>query len=223
MKVIQGELQAKGLKFGIVVSRFNDFITGKLLDGAIDALLRHGAKEEDIDVVKVPGAFEVPMVAKRMALKGTYHSIICLGTVIRGATPHFDYVAAEVSKGIASASMETGVPIAFGVITSDTIEQAVERAGTKSGNKGFDAAITAIEMAQAIAANSRAAVMASKEVIDIATSITVGSSFSIGVRWFTSPIRSASCASIVRAVKISSFARGAPTTRGSWNAPTTSP
>lgn len=148
MKVIQGELQAKGLKFGIVVSRFNDFITGKLLEGAMDALLRHGAKEEDIDVVKVPGSFEIPLVAKKLASKGAYNSVICLGTVIRGATPHFDYVASEVSKGIASASLETGVPIAFGVITSDTIEQAVERAGTKSGNKGFDAAITAIEMAQ---------------------------------------------------------------------------
>lgn len=148
MKVIEGELQAKGLKFGIVVSRFNDFITSKLLDGARDALLRHGADEKDIDVVKVPGAFEIPVIAKRLAAKGAYNAIICLGTVIRGATPHFEYVAAEVSKGIATASMETGVPIAFGVITSDTIEQAVERAGTKSGNKGWDAAVTAIEMAQ---------------------------------------------------------------------------
>jgi 6,7-dimethyl-8-ribityllumazine synthase len=148
MKIIEGELQAKGLKFGIVISRFNDFITGKLLDGAIDALLRHGAREDDIDIVKVPGSFEIPMVAKKMALKGAYNAIICLGTVIRGATPHFEYIAAEVSKGIASASMETGVPVAFGIITSDTIEQAVERAGTKSGNKGWDAAITAIEMAQ---------------------------------------------------------------------------
>lgn len=148
MKVIQGELQAKGLKFGVVVSRFNDFITSRLLDGAVDALLRHGARDEDIEVVKVPGAFEIPLVAKRMAAKGAYNAVICLGTVIRGATPHFDYVAAEVSKGVASASMETGVPIAFGVITSDTIEQAVERAGSKSGNKGVDAAVTAIEMAQ---------------------------------------------------------------------------
>jgi 6,7-dimethyl-8-ribityllumazine synthase len=147
MKVIQGELQAKGLRFGIVVSRFNDFITSRLLDGAVDALLRHGAQEKDIEVVKVPGAFEIPLIAKRMASKGACDAIICLGTVIRGATPHFDYVAAEVSKGIASASMDTGVPIAFGVITSDTIEQAVERAGTKAGNKGWDAAITAIEMA----------------------------------------------------------------------------
>jgi 6,7-dimethyl-8-ribityllumazine synthase len=148
MKVIQGELQAKGLRFAIVVSRFNDFITSKLLDGAVDALVRHGAKEEDIDVVRVPGSFEIPLIAKKMASKGAYNGVICLGTVIRGATPHFDYVAAEVSKGIAQASLETGVPIAFGVITSDTIEQAVERAGSKSGNKGFDAAITAIEMAQ---------------------------------------------------------------------------
>lgn len=148
MKIIEGELQAKGLKFGIVISRFNDFITSKLLEGAKDALLRHGAKEDDIDIVKVPGSFEIPIVAKKMALKQMYNAIICLGTVIRGATPHFEYISAEVSKGIASASMDTGVPIAFGVITCDTIEQAVERAGTKSGNKGWDAAITAIEMAQ---------------------------------------------------------------------------
>lgn len=148
MKIIQGDLQAKGLRFAIVVSRFNDFITSKLLDGAVDALVRHGAKEDDIEVVKVPGAFEIPLAAKKLASKNTYNAIICLGTVIRGATPHFDYVASEVSKGVASASLETGLPIAFGVITSDTIEQAVERAGTKSGNKGFDAAITAIEMAQ---------------------------------------------------------------------------
>jgi len=148
MKILEGELQAKGLKFAIIVSRFNDFITSKLLEGAKDALLRHGAKEEDIDIARVPGSFEIPLIAKKLASKGTYNAIVCLGTVIRGATPHFEYVSAEVSKGIASASMETGVPIAFGVITSDTIEQAVERAGTKSGNKGFDAAITAIEMAQ---------------------------------------------------------------------------
>lgn len=148
MKILEGELQAKGLKFAIIVSRFNDFITSKLLEGAKDALLRHGAKEEDIDIARVPGSFEIPLAAKKLASKGTYNAVICLGTVIRGATPHFEYVAAEVSKGIATASMETGIPIAFGVITSDTIEQAVERAGTKSGNKGFDAAITAIEMAQ---------------------------------------------------------------------------
>ena len=148
MKCIEGELHAKGLKFGIIVSRFNDFITGKLLEGAKDALLRHGAKEDDIDVVKVPGSFEIPLVAKKMAVKGAYNAIICLGTIIRGATPHFEYVASEASKGIASASMETGIPMAFGIITTDTIEQAVERAGTKSGNKGWDAAITAIEMVQ---------------------------------------------------------------------------
>jgi 6,7-dimethyl-8-ribityllumazine synthase len=148
MKIFEGELQAKGLKFGIIMSRFNEFITSKLLDGAVDALVRHGAREEDIDLAKVPGSFEIPIIARKMALKGTYNAIICLGTIIRGATPHFEYIAAEVSKGIASASLETGVPIAFGIITSDTIEQAVERAGTKSGNKGWDAAVTAIEMAQ---------------------------------------------------------------------------
>lgn len=148
MKIIEGELQAKGLRFGIVVSRFNDFITTKLLDGAIDALIRHGAKEEDIDVVRVPGSFEIPLVSKKLALKGKYNAIICLGTVIRGSTPHFEYVASEVSKGIATASLETGTPIAFGIITSDTIEQAIERAGSKAGNKGWDAALTAIEMAQ---------------------------------------------------------------------------
>lgn len=150
MKVIEGDLQAKGLKFGIVVSRFNDFITNKLLEGALDALIRHGADEKNIDIVKVPGSFEIPLIAKKMAGKGTYDAVICLGTVIRGATSHFDYVAAEVSKGIAAASMDSGLPIAFGVITSDTIEQAVERAGTKSGNKGWDAAIAAIEMAQVL-------------------------------------------------------------------------
>jgi 6,7-dimethyl-8-ribityllumazine synthase len=150
MKIIEGKLQARDLKFGIVISRFNDFITSRLLDGAVDGLLRHGAAEKDIEVVRVPGAFEIPLVAKKMASGGKFDAIICLGTVIRGATPHFDYVAAEVSKGVASASLETGVPIAFGIITADTIEQAVERAGSKAGNKGWDAAITAIEMAQVI-------------------------------------------------------------------------
>lgn len=150
MKIIEGELQAKNFKFAIVVSRFNDFITSRLLEGAVDALLRHGAKEDDIEVVKVPGAFEIPLIAKRIAAKGNCQAVICLGTVIRGATPHFDYVASEVSKGVAAASLETGVPIAFGVITADSIEQAVERAGTKAGNKGWDAAVTAIEMAQVI-------------------------------------------------------------------------
>lgn len=148
MKTYEGELQAKGLRFGIVVSRFNDFITNKLLDGAIDVLLRHGADEKDIDVVKVPGSFEIPLVAKKIAQKKTYDAVICLGTIIRGATPHFEYIASEVAKGVATTSMETGIPMAFGVITADTIEQAVERAGTKSGNKGADAAVVAIEMAQ---------------------------------------------------------------------------
>jgi 6,7-dimethyl-8-ribityllumazine synthase len=148
MKAYEGELQAKGLKFAVIVSRFNDFITNKLLDGAIDGLVRHGATDQNIDVIKVPGAFEIPLVARIVAGKKKYDAIICLGAIIRGATPHFDYVAAEASKGIATASMETGTPIAFGVVTSDTIEQAVERAGSKSGNKGWDAAMVAIEMAQ---------------------------------------------------------------------------
>jgi 6,7-dimethyl-8-ribityllumazine synthase len=148
MKKFEGELQAKGLKFAIIISRFNDFITGKLLDGAVDALIRHGATEQNIDIIKVPGSFEIPLAAKIVAGKKSYDAVICLGTVIRGATPHFDYVAAEAAKGIAAASMDTGVPIAFGVLTTDTIEQAVERAGTKSGNKGWDAAMVAIEMAQ---------------------------------------------------------------------------
>ena len=148
MKKYEGDLQAKGLKFAIIISRFNDFITGKLLDGALDALVRHGASEQDIDIIKVPGSFELPLTAKIIAAKKSCDAVICLGTVIRGATPHFDYVAAEAAKGIATASMDTGIPIAFGVLTTDTIEQAVERAGTKSGNKGWDAALVAIEMAQ---------------------------------------------------------------------------
>ena len=148
MKKYEGELQAKGLKFAIIVSRFNDFITNKLLDGAVDALLRHGAADQNIDTIKVPGAFELPLAAKIVAAKKTYDAVICLGTIIRGATPHFEYIASEAAKGIATASIDTGVPIAFGVITADTIEQAVERAGTKSGNKGWDAAMVAIEMAQ---------------------------------------------------------------------------
>jgi 6,7-dimethyl-8-ribityllumazine synthase len=150
MRILEGELQAKGLKFAVAVSRFNEFITSKLLDGTVDALTRHGAKRDDIVVVRVPGSFEIPLVAKKLAASGAYHAVICLGTVIRGATPHFDYVAAEVSKGVAQASLETGVPIAFGVLTTDSIEQAVERAGTKSGNKGWDAACSAIEMAQVL-------------------------------------------------------------------------
>jgi 6,7-dimethyl-8-ribityllumazine synthase len=148
MKRIEGELQAEGLRFAIIVSRFNEFITGRLLEGAIDALIRHGAAEKNIDIIKVPGSFELPLVAKKAAQKKSYDAVICLGTIIRGATPHFDYVAAEASKGIATASMDTGVPIAFGVLTTDTIEQAIERAGSKSGNKGWDAAMVAIEMAQ---------------------------------------------------------------------------
>lgn len=150
MKIVEGKLQAQGLKFGIVVSRFNDFITSKLLDGALDALLRHGAKDTDIQIVKVPGSFEIPLVAKKMAQTGKFDAIICLGTLIRGSTPHFDYIAAEVSKGIALVSLETGVPVSFGVITTETIEQAIERAGSKLGNKGWDAAVVAIEMARVI-------------------------------------------------------------------------
>jgi 6,7-dimethyl-8-ribityllumazine synthase len=146
-KTIQGDLSAKGLKFGIVASRFNDFITARLLDGAMDALLRHGASESDIEIVRVPGSFEIPLAAKKLAGSGKYHAVICLGAVIRGATPHFDYVSAEVSKGVAAASMETGLPVIFGVLTTDTIEQAIERAGSKGGNKGWDAALSAVEMA----------------------------------------------------------------------------
>jgi 6,7-dimethyl-8-ribityllumazine synthase len=148
MKKIEGDLQAEGLKFAIIVSRFNEFITSKLLDGAVDALLRHGAAEKNIDVIKVPGSFEIPLAAKKVAEKKSHDAVICLGTIIRGATPHFEYVASEAAKGIASASLETGVPIAFGVLTTDTIDQAVERAGSKSGNKGWDAAMVSIEMAQ---------------------------------------------------------------------------
>ncbi len=146
-KLIQGDLTAQGFKFGIVAARFNDFITSKLLDGALDALQRHGASEADIDIVKVPGAYEIPLAAKVLAQSKKYNAVICLGAVIRGATPHFEYVSAEVTKGIAAASLETSLPVIFGVLTTDTIEQAVERAGTKSGNKGWDAALSAIEMA----------------------------------------------------------------------------
>lgn len=144
-KVFEGSLVAEGLRFGIVVSRFNEFITQKLLSGCIDALTRHGAALEDIEVAWVPGAFEMPVVAQKMVGKN-YDAVICLGAVIRGATPHFEYVAAEVTKGIAQVGLQTGIPVVYGVITADTIEQAIERAGTKSGNKGFDAALTAIEM-----------------------------------------------------------------------------
>jgi len=146
-KVTQGDLTAKGLKFGIVAARFNDFITSHLLDGALDALQRHGVADGDIEVVKVPGSYEIPLAAKMLAQAKKYNAVICLGAVIRGATPHFEYVSAEVSKGVAAVSMETGLPVIFGVLTTDTIEQAIERAGTKSGNKGWDAALSAIEMA----------------------------------------------------------------------------
>jgi 6,7-dimethyl-8-ribityllumazine synthase len=149
MKTIEGKLDAKGLRFGIVISRFNEFISGKLLSGCIDGLSRHGADEKNIDVVWAPGAFELPLLAKKLAAskEHRYDAVICLGTVIRGATPHFDFVASEVSKGIANVGLETGKPVIFGVLTTDSIEQAIERAGTKSGNKGFDAALAAIEMA----------------------------------------------------------------------------
>lgn len=143
---LEGKLIAKGKKFGIVVPRFNEFITSKLLDGALDALRRHGVKEDETVVAWVPGSFEIPYAASKMAKSGKYDAVICLGAVIRGATPHFDYISAEVSKGIANTALETGVPTIFGVITCDTIEQAIERAGTKAGNKGFDAAMAAIEM-----------------------------------------------------------------------------
>lgn len=147
MKTIQGNLKVDKLKFGIIIGRFNEFIGSKLLSGAIDALTRHGVEEDLIETVWVPGAFEIPLVAKRMAKSGNYDALICLGAIIRGSTPHFDFVASEATKGIAKASLETEVPISFGVLTTDNIEQAIERAGTKSGNKGFDAAMTAIEMA----------------------------------------------------------------------------
>jgi len=146
-KVIEGNLIAKGKKFGIVVSRFNDFITKELVGGCLDALKRHGAGDNDVTGAWVPGAFEIPVAAQRMAKNKSFDAVICLGTIIRGATPHFDYVASETSKGIAKVSQDTGVPVIFGVITADTIEQAIERAGTKDGNKGADAAVSAIEMA----------------------------------------------------------------------------
>ena len=147
VKVYEGHLVGEGLKFGIVVGRFNEFITNKLLSGALDALQRHGVSQQDVEVAWVPGAFEIPAVARRMVGMNRYNAVLCLGAVIRGATPHFDYVAAEVSKGIAKVGLDSGMPVVFGVITVDTIEQAIERAGTKAGNKGWDAAVTAIEMA----------------------------------------------------------------------------
>ncbi len=146
-KQVEGVLLGKGLKFGVVVSRFNDFITNKLLEGAQDALVRHGVNEGDIDIAWVPGAFEIPLGAQKLAQTKRYDAIICLGAVIRGATPHFEYIAAEVTKGIARVGLDFGLPVSYGVVTADTLEQAIERAGTKSGNRGFDAAVDAIEMA----------------------------------------------------------------------------
>jgi 6,7-dimethyl-8-ribityllumazine synthase len=152
MKKLEGKLDAGNHKFGIVVGRFNEFIGSKLLDGAIDALKRHGANEQNIEIAWAPGAFEIPLIAKKLAKSKKYDAIICLGAVIRGATPHFDYVSAEVSKGIAHVSLETEIPVIFGILTTDSIEQAIERAGTKAGNKGFDSAVTAIEMVNLIKA-----------------------------------------------------------------------
>ena len=146
-KMIEGRLTGEGLRFGIVVSRFNNFITERLLDGAMDVLRRNGTRDEDIEVIRTPGSFEIPAVARHLVDKGDYDAIICLGAVIRGATPHFEYISAEVTKGIAQLSLQSAVPVAFGVVTADTIEQAIERAGTKAGNKGWDAALSAMEMA----------------------------------------------------------------------------
>ena len=146
-KSYEGTLLGEGLRVGIVLSRFNDFITTRLLEGAQDALVRHGVKEDDIEVARTPGSFEIPLIAKKMAESGKYAAIICLGAVIRGGTPHFEYIAAEVTKGIAQVGLQTGMPVIYGVITADTLEQAIERAGTKMGNAGFDAAVSAIEMA----------------------------------------------------------------------------
>ncbi len=143
---LEGKLQAQGMRFALVVGRFNEFITGKLLEGALDALRRHGAEEDDLTVAWVPGAFEIPLVASRLAASGDYDAVLALGAVIRGSTPHFDYVAAEVSKGVAQVSLDSGIPVIFGVLTTDTLEQAIERAGSKSGNKGAAAALAAVEM-----------------------------------------------------------------------------
>lgn len=146
MRILEGNVVAEGAKIGIVAARFNEFIVSKLVSGARDGLVRHNVSDEDITLAWVPGAFEIPLMAKRMAKSGKYDAVICLGAVIRGATSHYDYVCAEVSKGIASVSLESGVPVMFGVVTTDTIEQAIERAGTKAGNKGYDCALGAIEM-----------------------------------------------------------------------------
>ena len=149
-KTYEGNLLGKGLKFGMVVSRFNEFFSAKLLEGAKDALLRHGVADTDIEVAWTPGSFEIPLIAQKMAESKKYNAVICLGAVIRGGTPHFDYIASEVAKGIANVGLKTGVPVIFGVITTDTLEQAIERSGTKDGNKGFDAAVSAIEMANLV-------------------------------------------------------------------------
>jgi len=146
-KLYEGQLLGKGLKFALVISRFNEFITGKLLEGAQDALLRHGVSEDDIELARVPGSFEIPLAAKKLAQTKKYDAIICLGAVIRGGTPHFEYIAAEVTKGIAKVSLDADLPVIYGIITAENLEQAIERAGTKVGNKGFDAAVEAIEMA----------------------------------------------------------------------------
>ena len=145
-KTLEGVLNAKGFRFGLVVSRYNHFITERLLEGALDALMRHGGKEENLEIVRVPGSFEIPLLAKQMAASGRYDAVICVGALIRGGTSHFDVLSAEVTKGVAQAALETGVPITFGVITTDTLEQAIERAGTKMGNKGWEAAESAIEL-----------------------------------------------------------------------------
>ena len=150
MRTLEGKVVAEGIRIGIVVARFNEFITSKLLGGAVDGLVRHGMNEEDVDVAWVPGAFEIPLIAKKMAKSGKYDAVIALGAVIRGSTSHYDYVCNEVSKGVAAASMESGVPVMFGVVTTENIEQAIERAGTKAGNKGYDCALGAIEMVNLI-------------------------------------------------------------------------
>lgn len=151
-KRLEGMLQGKGLKFGVVVSRFNEFFTVKLLEGAMDALVRHGVEEDDIEIAWTPGSFEIPLVAQKLAKSKKYDAVICLAALIRGGTPHFDYIAAEVTKGIAKVGLDTGLPVIYGVITTDTLEQAIERSGTKAGNKGFDAAMSAIEMANLLRA-----------------------------------------------------------------------